>query len=160
MSGIPQPARPWFALAAGLVVLDQLTKQWIVASFVEHESVAVLPVFDLTRLHNTGAAFSLLADQPGWQRWFFSGIAAVVAVVLTTFLWRIERGAPRALLASYSLILAGALGNLIDRLRYGHVVDFVHLHWQGWYYPAFNVADSAITIGALLLVWDALRGAE
>ena len=150
-------ARPWFALAAGLVVLDQLTKQWVVERFALYESVEVLPVFELTRLHNTGAAFSLLADQPGWQRWFFSGIAAVVAVALYAFLQRAERGASRLLLASYALILAGAVGNLIDRLRYGHVVDFVHLHWGTWYYPAFNVADSAITIGALLLVWDAFR---
>jgi signal peptidase II len=150
-------ARPWFALAAGLVVLDQLTKQWVVERFALYESVEVLPVFELTRLHNTGAAFSLLADQPGWQRWFFSGIAAVVAVALYVFLQRAERGASRLLLASYALILAGAVGNLIDRLRYGHVVDFVHLHWGTWYYPAFNVADSAITIGAVLLVWDAFR---
>jgi len=149
-------SRPWFALAGGLVVLDQLTKLAIVARFVEHETIALLPVFDLTRLHNPGAAFSLLADQPGWQRWFFSAIAAAVAATLGWILWRIERGTSRLLLASYALILAGAVGNLIDRLRYGHVVDFIHLHWQGWYYPAFNVADSAITIGAVLLVWDAL----
>lgn len=155
-----QVARPWFALSAALVALDQLTKQLVVDRFALYESVEVLPVLELTRLHNTGAAFSLLADQPGWQRWFFSGIAAAVAAALSWMLWRAERGAARLLLASYSLILAGAVGNLIDRLRHGHVVDFVHLHWEGWYYPAFNVADSAITIGALLLVWDAFRNPE
>lgn len=154
---MPVVARPWFALAAALVVLDQLTKQWIVERFALYESIEVLPVFELTRLHNTGAAFSLLADQPGWQRWFFSAIAAAVSAALCWMLWRVERGASRLLLASYALILAGALGNLIDRLRYGHVVDFIHLHWGTWYYPAFNVADSAITIGALLLIWDAFR---
>jgi len=154
---IPSAARPWLGLSAGLIALDQATKEVVVRTFVEHESIAVLPVFDLTRLHNTGAAFSLLADQPGWQRWFFSGIAATVAVALTVFLWRIEREASRALRAAYALILAGAVGNLIDRLRHGHVVDFIHLHWEGWYYPAFNVADSAITVGALLLIWDAFR---
>lgn len=153
-------ARPWFVLAAGLVVLDQLTKQLVIERFALYEAIDVLPVLELTRLHNTGAAFSLLADQPGWQRWFFSGIAAAVSAALAVFLWRIERGASRALLASYALILAGALGNLIDRLRHGHVVDFIHLHWEGWYYPAFNVADSAITVGALLLVWDAFRNPE
>ena len=157
---IPALARPWFGLAAVLVVLDQLTKHLIVQRFAEHESVAVLPVFDLTRLHNSGAAFSLLADQPGWQRWFFSGIAATVAVALSWMLWRMEKGTGRLLAACYALILAGAVGNLIDRLRYGHVVDFVHLHWGTWYYPAFNVADSAITIGALLLIVDAFRNPE
>lgn len=154
---IPVLARPWLALSAALVVLDQITKQLIVQRFAEHESIAVLPVFDLTRLHNSGAAFSLLADQPGWQRWFFSGIAAAVAVALGWMLWRMEKGTARLLAACYALILAGALGNLIDRLRYGHVVDFVHLHWGTWYYPAFNVADSAITIGAVLLIVDAFR---
>ena len=153
----PTAARPWFALAAGLIVADQLTKRLVVERFAYGESIALLPVLDLTRLHNTGAAFSLLADQSGWQRWLLSGIAAVVAVVLSVLLLRLERGTPRALTASYALILAGATGNLIDRLQHGYVVDFVHLHWQGWYYPAFNVADSAITIGALLLIYDAFR---
>lgn len=154
---IPAIARPWFGLSAVLVVLDQFTKHLVVQRFAEYESIAVLPVFDLTRLHNSGAAFSLLADQPGWQRWFFSGIAATVAVALSWMLWRMEQGTVRILAACYALILAGALGNLIDRLRYGHVVDFVHLHWGTWYYPAFNVADSAITIGAVLLIVDAFR---
>ena len=150
-------ARPWYALVAALVVADQLTKRMVVERFAYGESVALLPVLDLTRLHNTGAAFSLLADQTGWQRWFFSTIAAVVAVALGVMLLRLERGTARLLVASYALIMAGALGNLIDRLQHGYVVDFVHLHWQGWYYPAFNVADSAITVGALLLVYDAFR---
>lgn len=153
----PSAARPWFALAAALVVADQLTKRVIVERFAYGESIALLPILDLTRLHNTGAAFSLLADQSGWQRWFFSAIAAAVAIALAWMLLRLERGTARALAASYALILAGAVGNLIDRLQHGYVVDFVHLHWQGWYYPAFNVADSAITIGALLLIYDAFR---
>lgn len=153
----PTAARPWFALAAGLVVADQLTKRLVVERFAYGESLALLPVLDLTRLHNTGAAFSLLADQSGWQRWLLSGIAAVVTSVLAVLLLKQEEGRSRALTASYALILAGATGNLIDRLQHGYVVDFVHLHWQGWYYPAFNVADSAITIGALLLIYDALR---
>ena len=149
--------RAWFGLAAGLVALDQLTKQMVVERFMYGESLALLPVLDLTRLHNTGAAFSLLADQPGWQRWLFSAVAAGVAVALGVLLSRLERGTPRLLAASYALIMAGAVGNLIDRLRHGYVVDFVHVHWQDWYYPAFNVADSAITVGALLLIYDAIR---
>jgi signal peptidase II len=153
----PAAARPWLALAAGLVVADQLTKRLVMERFAYGEVVELLPVLDLTRLHNTGAAFSLLADQGGWQRWFFSGIAAVVTVALVFILLRLERGTARVLAASYALILAGAFGNLIDRLQHGYVVDFVHLHWRDWYYPAFNVADSAITIGALLLIYDAFR---
>ena len=153
----PTAARPWLALAAALVVADQLTKRLVIERFAYGESVALLPVLDLTRLHNTGAAFSLLADQAGWQRWFFSVIAAAVTVALSVMLLRLERGTPRTLAASYALILAGALGNLIDRLQHGYVVDFVHLHWRDWYYPAFNVADSCITIGAILLIYDALR---
>lgn len=153
-------ARPWLALVAALVVVDQLTKRLIVERFEYGESLALLPVLDFTRLHNTGAAFSLLADQAGWQRWFFSAIAALVTVALGGMLLRLERDAPRALTASYALIMAGAFGNLIDRLQHGYVVDFVHVHWQGWYYPAFNVADSAITIGALLLIYDAFRPAN
>ncbi len=156
----PTAARPWLALVAGLVVADQITKLLVVERFAYGESIALLPVLDVTRLHNTGAAFSLLADQGGWQRWLLSGIAAVVAVVLGGLLLRLERGTPRVVAASYALIMAGAVGNLIDRVQHGYVVDFVHLHWQGWYYPAFNVADSAITIGALLLIYDALRPAK
>jgi len=157
-SARPSPASwPWFALVVGLVALDQWSKALVVQRFALHESLAVLPVFDLTRLHNTGAAFSLFADQPGWQRWLFSAIALAVSAVLGALLWRFERGAPRALAASYALIMGGAVGNLIDRVAQGFVVDFIHLHWERWYYPAFNVADSAITVGAVLLVWDAFR---
>jgi signal peptidase II len=153
----PAAARPWLALAVGLVAADQLTKRLVMERFAYGESLELLPVLDLTRLHNTGAAFSLLADQGGWQRWFFSGIAVAVAVALTFILLRLERGTARVLAASYALILAGAVGNLVDRLQHGYVVDFVHVHWRDWYYPAFNVADSAITIGALLLIYDAFR---
>ena len=153
----PRAARPWMVLAITLVVLDMLTKRLVVANLAYGESIALLPVLDLTRLHNTGAAFSLLADQSGWQRWFFSAIAAVVVVALGVLLHRLERGASRVLSTSYALIMAGAFGNLIDRLQQGYVVDFVHVHWHGWYYPAFNVADSAITIGAVLLIYDAIR---
>lgn len=157
---LPRPApaaAPWFGVVGALVALDQLTKWLVVQRFELYESVTVLPVFELTRLHNTGAAFSLLADQPGWQRWFFSSVAVGVATVLAVLLWRFERGTTRAIAASYALIMAGAVGNLIDRLAHGYVVDFIHLHWATWYYPAFNVADSAITVGAVLLIWDAFH---
>jgi signal peptidase II len=150
-------ARPWFAIAAALIAADQWTKALVAERFALYESLPLLPVLDLTRLHNTGAAFSMLADQSGWQRWVLTAIALGVSALLAVLLLRIPRGQPRALTAAYALVMAGALGNALDRIRFGYVVDFVHLHWQDWYYPAFNVADSAITVGALLLLWDAFR---
>jgi len=150
-------ARPWLALAGALVILDQWTKALVVARFALYESLELLPVLDLTRLHNTGAAFSLLADQPGWQRWFFTAIALGVSAALVWVLLRLPRDHQRLATLAYALVLGGALGNALDRIQHGYVVDFVHLHWERWYYPAFNVADSALTVGALLLIWDAFR---
>lgn len=150
-------AGPWLALAGAVVLLDQATKALVVARFALYETLSLLPVLDLTRLHNTGAAFSLLADQPGWQRWLFTAIALAVSAALTVVLLRLPRAPERLATLAYALVLGGALGNVLDRIQHGYVIDFVHLHWQRWYYPAFNVADSAITIGALLLVWDAFR---
>jgi signal peptidase II len=111
-------------------------------------------VLEITRYHNTGAAFSFLADAAGWQRWLFTALAIIVSTALVVWLRRIDRG-DTALASSVALILAGALGNVIDRLRLGHVIDFIHFHWGEHYFPAFNVADSAITIGAALLLLDA-----
>jgi signal peptidase II len=113
----------------------------------------VLPVFDIVHAHNTGAAFSFLNDQSGWQRWLFAALSATVSVGLVIWLRRL---APRAqlLAAALAFILGGALGNLIDRLRLGYVIDFIQVHWQLHYFPAFNVADSAITVGAVLLLLD------
>src|SRR6185437_16720032 len=134
-------------LTALVIVLDQLSKA-LIQKFLElNQAVFVLPVLDIIRVNNLGAAFSFLSDASGWQRWLFTGLAAVVSVVLLLWLRRIDRRA-RLLASGVALILGGALGNLIDRLRLGHVVDFINAHWGVHYFPTFNVADSAITIGA------------
>jgi len=146
---------PWLGIAAAVVVLDQLTKAMIVAAFRLGDARTVTPFFDIVRAHNRGAAFSFLNDASGWQRWFFValGIAAAGFIV-----WMLRRhGGQRMFGWALALILGGALGNVIDRLVHGHVVDFVQVHWQQHYFPAFNVADSAITIGAMLLILDELR---
>jgi signal peptidase II len=145
----------WYALALAVVLLDQLTKAWVVAHFFPGEQVVVTSFFNLVRVHNTGAAFSLLAGAGGWQRIFFIGIALVAAGILLVLLAR-HRHEPRMGLALAG-ILGGALGNLVDRLWHGHVVDFLDFHAAGWHWPAFNVADMAITGGAALLIWDGLR---
>jgi signal peptidase II len=146
----------WLWLSLGVIALDQATK-FLATRFLElYERVEVLPVLDFTLLHNTGAAFSLLAGASGWQRWFFIGLALTVSVVLMVWIWRSPRG-EKLLPLSLSLILGGALGNVIDRIVHGYVVDFIHAHWGAAYFPAFNIADSAITIGAGLLILDAFR---
>ncbi|MDZ4201995.1 MAG: signal peptidase II [Gallionella sp.] len=145
----------WLALAALVVVLDQISKLWIVDHFVYGETLRVLSVFDLVLAHNTGAAFSFLHDAGGIQRWLFSGIAIVASVWIVLLLRKHATETVFAL--SLSLILGGALGNLIDRIAYGYVVDFLSFHWEQHYFPAFNVADSAITVGAILMLLDSLR---
>ena len=146
----------WLWLSLVVVVLDQATK-FLATRFLDlYERVEVLPVLDFTLLHNTGAAFSLLAGASGWQRWFFIGLAFTVSAVLMVWIWRTPRG-EKLLPLSLSLILGGALGNVIDRIVHGYVVDFIHAHWGAAYFPAFNIADSAITIGAGLLILDAFR---
>jgi signal peptidase II len=141
-------------LTAAVVALDQLTKAAVEHSLALYQSVVVLPLLDITRYHNTGAAFSFLAGAAGWQRWLFTALAIIVSVALVLWLRRIDRG-EKALASAVALILAGALGNVIDRLRLGHVIDFINVHWGEHYFPALNVADSAITIGAALLLLDA-----
>jgi signal peptidase II len=145
----------WLALAVLVIVLDQISKLWIVEHFVYGESLRVFGVFDLVLAHNTGAAFSFLHDAGGIQRWLFSGIAVVASVWIVVLLRKHAAETPFAL--ALSLILGGALGNLIDRIAYGYVVDFLAFHWDEHYFPAFNVADSAITLGAALLILDSLR---
>ena len=146
----------WLWLSLGVIALDQATK-FLATRFLDlYERVEVLPVLDFTLLHNTGAAFSLLAGASGWQRWFFIGLAFTVSAVLMVWIWRTPRG-EKLLPLSLSLILGGALGNVIDRIVHGYVVDFIHAHWGAAYFPAFNIADSAITIGAGLLILDAFR---
>jgi signal peptidase II len=146
----------WLWLSLVVIALDQATK-FLVTRFLDlYERVEVLPVLDFTLLHNTGAAFSMLAGASGWQRWFFIGLACLVSVVLVVWIWRTPRG-EKLLPLALALILGGAIGNVIDRIWHGYVVDFIHAHWGDAYFPAFNIADSAITIGAALLILDAFR---
>ncbi|MDH3588646.1 MAG: signal peptidase II [Gammaproteobacteria bacterium] len=153
-------AKRWFVLSALVVLADQLTKLYIVETLVYRQVIEVFPLLDITRLHNTGAAFSLLANMGGWQRWFFIALGIAVALLIAVWLLRLRVPQQRLLAVGLSLILGGAIGNVIDRLVYGHVVDFIHAHYGDMYWPAFNVADSAITIGAVLLVIDTILDAK
>ena len=147
---------PWAGLALFAILADQLTKLWVVSALQLHEAREWLPVLSILRAHNEGAAFSFLAGAGGWQRWLFTALALVVSFAILTWLRRLDGSQQRLLVVSLALILGGALGNVIDRLRHGYVVDFVAVHWQEHYFPAFNVADSCITVGAALLLLDAL----
>jgi len=147
----------WLPLTAAVIGVDQLVKAWIVHHFGLFERVHVLPMLDLILTYNTGAAFSFLAGAAGWQRWLFIALALAVSAVLLGWLRRLHARGQGLLAAALALIAGGALGNMLDRLLHGRVVDFVHVHWQQHYFPAFNVADSAITIGAVLLLLDAWR---
>ena len=142
----------WFALAAAVIVLDFLTKWAVLESFAPGERRVITGFFNLVLAFNKGAAFSLLADAPGWQGPLLVAFALIAAVFISWLLLR--PGGRRLYYAGLALILGGALGNLVDRLRFGHVVDFIQLHAYGWYWPAFNVADSAICIGAGLVILD------
>ena len=149
----------WIGLAALIVVADQFSKVLVMGSFVLGESLPVTSFFNLVRVHNAGAAFSFLSDAGGWQRWFFTGLGTVAALVMV---WMLRAHAGQRLFCSaVSLVLGGAVGNVIDRLLHGHVVDFLDFHWDflaglflGGHFPAFNLADSAITLGAVLLLLD------
>ncbi|HKT71415.1 MAG TPA: signal peptidase II [Steroidobacteraceae bacterium] len=147
--------RVWLPITIAVVVLDQLSKAWIVEHFALHERKALLPVLDITLTYNTGAAFSFLAGASGWQRWLFVALAVGVSGAIVGWLGRLKARTQGLLSCSLAFILGGALGNVIDRLRIGHVVDFILAHWNEAYFPAFNVADSAITVGAGLLLLDA-----
>ncbi|MGE5093492.1 MAG: signal peptidase II [Betaproteobacteria bacterium] len=148
----------WLALSAGVIALDLATKSWISASFRLGEAREVTPFFNLVLAHNAGAAFSFLAGAGGWQRWLFTIITVVISAALVVMLRRNARNA--LLCTAFALVLGGALGNLYDRLTLGYVVDFLDFHWAGSHFPAFNVADSAITIGVALLLWDGIRPAS
>ena len=150
--GEPRGALAWLWLSAFVVVADQATKALIVTTFELYDRVQVLPIFGITRLHNTGAAFSFLASAGGWQRWFFVAIAIAVTALVCVWLKRMPRTGESWLAASLSLIVGGAIGNVLDRLFRGHVVDFLSFHWERWFFPAFNVADAAITAGAVILL--------
>lgn len=142
----------WLWLSVLIVVLDQLSKWWINEHFVFGETFTVLKVFDLVLWHNTGAAFSFLNDAGGLQRWLFTAVAMIASVWI---IWLLRKHAHQTVFAlALSLILGGALGNLVDRMMYGYVIDFLLFHWNEHIFPAFNLADSAITCGAALMIWD------
>lgn len=143
----------WYLLALVIVVLDQYTKGLASSQLSYGRPVEVFSWFNLTLQHNTGAAFSFLSDAGGWQRWFFTVVALVISVALVVWLARAERG-EWLLALSLALILGGALGNVWDRLDHGYVVDFISVHYGGWFFPAFNLADSAITVGAGCMLLD------
>ncbi len=146
----------WLWLSGAIIVLDQFTKQLASDLLQIHQPVAIAPFLNLTLTHNTGAAFSLLSDAGGWQRWLFAGLSVVVGIVIVAWLWRLS-SRERWLACGLALVLGGALGNLWDRLVIGAVVDFIDVYYQRWHWPAFNVADSAICIGAVLLVISTFR---
>ncbi len=146
----------WLVLSLVIVAIDQLTKLLIMENLSLYQRVSVLPLLDLVRLHNTGAAFSFLADASGWQNWLFAGVAIVVSAAIVWWLAALPRSGQALLALGLALVLGGAIGNLIDRLLYGYVIDFILLFYREWSYPAFNVADSAITCGVILILYDGL----
>jgi signal peptidase II len=149
-------ASNWLWLSVGVMVLDQWTKAMVVERFEEFEGVVLLPVLELMRLHNEGAAFSFLSDASGWQRWVFIGLGVAVSAGILVWLRRLPAKGQTLLAVGLALILGGALGNVIDRVLLGYVVDFIRVHWEEHYFPAFNVADSAISVGAAFIVLDNL----
>lgn len=154
----PGPWWRWLALSAVVAAADLATKAWVSAAFQVGDVHVITPFFNLVLWHNPGAAFSFLAGAGGWQRWFFVAVTLAVSAVILAMLRK--SGGNRLLAAALALVLGGALGNLWDRLTLGHVVDFIQLHAAGYYWPAFNVADSAITVGVVLILWDGVRDAR
>jgi len=146
----------WISVAILIVAADQATK-WAIIEWVSlYDKVPINSFLNLTHQQNRGAAFSFLADQSGWQRWFFVVLSSVVSAIIIVWLWRIRKDGPLVLVAGLSLVLGGAIGNLIDRAMLGYVTDFIQVWFGDWPFPSFNVADSAITVGAALLIIDAL----
>ncbi len=152
------PWQRWLLLSLVVAVADLATKAWVSSAFCPGDVHVITPFLNLVLWHNPGAAFSFLAGAGGWQRWFFVGVTLVVGAVLLAMLRK--SGGNRLLAAALALVLGGAAGNLWDRVTLGHVVDFIQLHAAGYYWPAFNVADSAITVGVALILWDGIRDAR
>ncbi len=146
----------WLWLTLVMLVIDQATKHWVAGTFSYGESINVLPFFNLTYVHNLGAAFSFLADQAGWQRWFFATIAFIASIIFTVWLIKTP-SSDKKLAMALALMLSGAVGNLIDRVLLGYVIDFLDFYIQDYHWPAFNVADSAIFIGAAILIFDSFK---
>ena len=147
----------WLWLSVLAVVLDQGSKLLVSGSMQLYQSSPLRPSFRLTYVHNTGAAFSFLSEAGGWQRWLFAGLALVISAIITVWLTRLQKH-ETLLAVSLSLILGGAVGNLIDRLAYGYVVDFLDVYYGTWHWPAFNIADSAITLGVVLMLVESFIG--
>lgn len=149
---------PWLVWALVLIVIDQLTKQWILSFYEYRDWTPITSFFNIVRAHNTGAAFSFLAEHGGWQRWLFVGIGAIATVLI---IWQLRKHSSQKFFCfAISCILGGALGNVIDRLQHGYVVDFLDFHWNGMHYPAFNVADIGICVGAACLILDEVLRAK
>ena len=165
MALVPRPSSfvtimlKWLWLSVLVIALDQISKYMASQMLVMYEPVAVMPMFNFTLMFNTGAAFSFLSEAGGWQRWFFTIIALVISAVIVHWIRRLN-AAQQLQAVGLSLVLGGALGNVIDRLLLGHVVDFIQIYYEQWYWPAFNLADSAITLGVILLILDTLRGSH
>ena len=141
----------WLWLSLLAIVLDQGSKLTVDSLMQLYQSIPVLPYFNLTYVHNTGAAFSFLSEAGGWQRWFFAGLAVLISTGITVWLAKLKPH--ETLLAiALALVLGGAVGNLIDRLAYGYVIDFIDVYYENWHWPAFNIADSAITLGVVLMI--------
>ncbi len=147
----------WLWVSATVVVLDQYSKVLIDAALELYKPVELLPFLAIRKIYNSGAAFSFLSEASGWQRWFFIALALTVVIVLTVWLYRLHKNQVRTALA-LSLVLGGAIGNLVDRVLYGHVIDFIDVYYASWHWPTFNLADSSITLGAALLLLDVFTG--
>ncbi len=143
----------WLGLSLLAVILDQVSKLAVDGTMRLYESIQILPFFRLTYVRNTGAAFSFLSEAGGWQRWFFAGLAIVISLVIAVWLTRLKQH-ETLLAVALSLVLGGAVGNLIDRLSYGYVIDFLDVYYNTWHWPAFNIADSAITLGVILMLLE------
>jgi len=149
----------WLWLSGVVIVLDQLTK-YIADNYLQfHQPISLFPMFNLTLSYNEGAAFSFLSEAGGWQRWFFTVLALVISVVLVVWIKRLKEGELWSAIA-LSLVLGGAIGNVIDRVIFGYVIDFLDVYYQQWHWPIFNIADSAISVGVAILLFDGLFGSK
>jgi signal peptidase II len=146
----------WLSVSLAVIISDQISKWIVIINMFEFERIFLIPSFDLVRYHNTGAAFSLFADASGWQHWLFTSIAFGVSIGILWYQWSLPARGCRTLATGLALVLGGAIGNVIDRLMHGHVVDFILIYYKEWAWPAFNVADSAITVGVTLIIIDSL----
>ncbi len=150
-----KPMLKWLWVSALALILDQASKITVDSSMQLYESIRIMPCFNLTYVHNLGAAFSFLSEAGGWQRWFFAVLAIVISGVLAVWLSKLQKS-ETLLAVALALVLGGALGNLIDRLLYGYVIDFLDVYYQTWHWPAFNIADSAITVGVGLMLLESM----